>query len=80
MVSPTASDVHPTMGIKIVSAGVSACLADVITFPLDTAKVRLQVASQRRMAGGLGAERGPPAMVCSHLPSLWEALPLSQHH
>ncbi|XP_008053097.1 mitochondrial brown fat uncoupling protein 1 [Carlito syrichta] len=43
MVGLTASDVHPTMGVKIFSAGAAACLADVITFPLDTAKVRLQV-------------------------------------
>jgi solute carrier family 25 protein 7 len=43
MVNPTTSEVQPTMGVKIFSAGVSACLADIITFPLDTAKVRLQV-------------------------------------
>ena len=43
MVSPPTSEVQPTMGVKIFSAGISACLADIITFPLDTAKVRLQV-------------------------------------
>ncbi|OBS68587.1 hypothetical protein A6R68_02877 [Neotoma lepida] len=43
MVSPTTSEVPPTMGVKIFSAGVAACLADIITFPLDTAKVRLQI-------------------------------------
>ncbi|XP_006872279.1 PREDICTED: mitochondrial brown fat uncoupling protein 1 [Chrysochloris asiatica] len=43
MVGLSTSDVHPTMGVNIFSAGVSACLADVITFPLDTAKVRLQI-------------------------------------
>ncbi|XP_034516058.1 mitochondrial brown fat uncoupling protein 1 isoform X2 [Ailuropoda melanoleuca] len=43
MVGPTASDVCPTMTVKIFSAGVAACVADVITFPLDTAKVRLQI-------------------------------------
>ncbi|XP_057165951.1 mitochondrial brown fat uncoupling protein 1 isoform X2 [Ursus arctos] len=43
MVGPTASDVRPTMTVKIFSAGVAACAADVITFPLDTAKVRLQI-------------------------------------
>lgn len=43
MVSSTTSEVQPTMGVKIFSAGISACLADIITFPLDTAKVRLQV-------------------------------------
>uniref|UniRef100_A0A673SWP6 Uncoupling protein 1 n=1 Tax=Suricata suricatta TaxID=37032 RepID=A0A673SWP6_SURSU len=43
MVGLTVSDVPPTMAVKIFSAGVAACVADVITFPLDTAKVRLQV-------------------------------------
>uniref|UniRef100_A0A673SWM4 Uncharacterized protein n=1 Tax=Suricata suricatta TaxID=37032 RepID=A0A673SWM4_SURSU len=46
MVGLTASEVPPTMAVKIFSAGVAACVADVITFPLDTAKVRLQVASE----------------------------------
>lgn len=52
----TASDVHPTLGIQLFSAGIAACLADVITFPLDTAKVRLQVASQRGMTRALRPE------------------------
>lgn len=29
--------------IKLATAGTSACIADAVTFPLDTAKVRLQV-------------------------------------
>jgi len=37
------STVEPTLGVKFVSAGLGACIADVITFPLDTAKVRLQI-------------------------------------
>ncbi|XP_059731856.1 mitochondrial brown fat uncoupling protein 1 isoform X2 [Bos taurus] len=45
MVGHTESDVPPTMAVKIFSAGVAACVADIITFPLDTAKVRLQVGS-----------------------------------
>ena len=36
-------DVAPTAGVKFVGAGTAACIADLITFPLDTAKVRLQV-------------------------------------
>lgn len=28
---------------KLITAGTSACIADAVTFPLDTAKVRLQV-------------------------------------
>ncbi|XP_019586280.1 mitochondrial brown fat uncoupling protein 1 [Rhinolophus sinicus] len=43
MTGMTASEVPPTMAVKIVSAGVAACVADAITFPLDTAKVRLQI-------------------------------------
>ncbi|XP_061047642.1 mitochondrial brown fat uncoupling protein 1 isoform X6 [Eubalaena glacialis] len=43
MVGLTASDVPPTMAVTIFSAGVAAGVADVITFPLDTAKVRLQI-------------------------------------
>lgn len=29
--------------VKFVGAGTAACIADLLTFPLDTAKVRLQV-------------------------------------
>uniref|UniRef100_A0A8C4R400 Uncoupling protein 2 n=1 Tax=Eptatretus burgeri TaxID=7764 RepID=A0A8C4R400_EPTBU len=36
-------DVAPTAGVKFVGAGTAACIADLITFPLDTAKVRLQI-------------------------------------
>lgn len=56
MVAPAEADVPPpTMLVKIASAGISACLADIITFPLDTAKVRLQV--------GAGTQ-GRPAALC----------------
>ncbi|XP_071941656.1 putative mitochondrial transporter UCP3 [Antedon mediterranea] len=37
------TQVEPTIGMKFVSAGTAACMADLITFPLDTAKVRLQI-------------------------------------
>ncbi|XP_055975138.1 mitochondrial brown fat uncoupling protein 1 [Sorex fumeus] len=54
MVAPAAADVPPpTMPVKIFSAGVSACLADIITFPLDTAKVRLQVQGESPNAPGV---------------------------
>jgi len=32
-----------SLGIKLLSAGTAACIADLATFPLDTAKVRMQV-------------------------------------
>jgi hypothetical protein len=38
-------DHEPTVAVKFVSAGTAACIADVFTYPLDLAKVRLQVKS-----------------------------------
>lgn len=43
MVGLKPSDVPPPLGVKMASAGAAACIADMVTFPLDTAKVRLQV-------------------------------------
>ena len=57
MVGHTESDVPPTMAVKIFSAGVAACVADIITFPLDTAKVRLQVGSAVGKGRCLGQKR-----------------------
>lgn len=43
MVGLKPPEVPPTAAMKFVSAGTAACIADLCTFPLDTAKVRLQV-------------------------------------
>ncbi|XP_013781405.2 mitochondrial uncoupling protein 3-like [Limulus polyphemus] len=43
MVGLPALATEPTLAIKVVSAGSAACIADIITFPLDVAKVRLQI-------------------------------------
>lgn len=32
-----------SIGLKLLTAGTAACIADLATFPLDTAKVRMQV-------------------------------------
>ncbi|XP_061686141.1 mitochondrial brown fat uncoupling protein 1 isoform X1 [Syngnathoides biaculeatus] len=48
MVGLKPSDVPPPLGVKMASAGAAACIADIVTFPLDTAKVRLQVNRCRR--------------------------------
>ncbi|XP_029806859.1 mitochondrial brown fat uncoupling protein 1 [Suricata suricatta] len=80
MVGLTVSDVPPTMAVKIFSAGVAACVADVITFPLDTAKVRLQIqgecqtSSAVRYKGVLGtvttlAKTEGPLKLYSGLPA-----------
>ncbi|XP_064629816.1 dicarboxylate carrier SLC25A8-like [Lineus longissimus] len=34
---------EPTVPVKFISAGTAACIADVFTYPLDLAKVRLQI-------------------------------------
>ena len=34
---------EPGLGVQLLTAGTAACVADLFTFPLDTAKVRLQV-------------------------------------
>lgn len=43
MAGATTVELAPTVAVKIFSAGTAACVADLVTFPLDTAKVRLQV-------------------------------------
>ncbi|KAM3869534.1 dicarboxylate carrier UCP2-like [Diretmus argenteus] len=43
------ADVPPSAAVKFVGAGTAACIADLLTFPLDTAKVRLQIQGE---AGG----------------------------
>ncbi|MBN3313909.1 UCP2 protein, partial [Atractosteus spatula] len=42
------ADVPPTAAVKFVGAGTAACIADLITFPLDTAKVRLQIQGESK--------------------------------
>lgn len=37
------SDLEASMGVRLFTAGTAACIADLCTFPLDTAKVRLQL-------------------------------------
>lgn len=43
MAGGSAADLGPTAVVKVFSAGTAGCVADLVTFPLDTAKVRLQV-------------------------------------
>ncbi|XP_043969352.1 mitochondrial brown fat uncoupling protein 1 [Gambusia affinis] len=53
MVGLKPSDVPPPLGVKMASAGAAACIADVVTFPLDTAKVRLQIQGEKQAVGGI---------------------------
>lgn len=43
MVGVRTTDMAPTVTVKFFGAGTAACVGDLVTFPLDTAKVRLQV-------------------------------------
>lgn len=55
MVGFKPTDVPPTATVKFLGAGTAACIADLITFPLDTAKVRLQIQGETRSAGSTHA-------------------------
>nr|XP_057937042.1 dicarboxylate carrier SLC25A8-like isoform X1 [Doryrhamphus excisus] len=48
MVCGGSSDFTPSVPVKIVSAGLAGCVADLVTFPLDTAKVRLQIQGEAK--------------------------------
>nr|XP_045002160.1 mitochondrial uncoupling protein 3 isoform X2 [Jaculus jaculus] len=50
MVGLQPSDVPPTTTVKCLGAGTAACFADLLTFPLDTAKVRLQIQGENPAA------------------------------
>ncbi|XP_043826379.1 mitochondrial uncoupling protein 2-like [Dromiciops gliroides] len=52
MVGFKPTDVPPTATIKFLGAGTVACIANLITFPLDTAKIRLQIQGESRGGGG----------------------------
>nr|XP_019956846.1 PREDICTED: mitochondrial uncoupling protein 2-like [Paralichthys olivaceus]XP_019956847.1 PREDICTED: mitochondrial uncoupling protein 2-like [Paralichthys olivaceus] len=53
MVGLKPSDVPPPLGVKMSSAGLAACIADICTFPLDTAKVRLQIQGEKKAVEGI---------------------------
>ncbi|XP_067353445.1 mitochondrial brown fat uncoupling protein 1 [Channa argus] len=53
MVGLKPSDIPPPLGVKMASAGAAACIADIVTFPLDTAKVRLQIQGEKKAVAGI---------------------------
>ncbi|XP_075707425.1 dicarboxylate carrier SLC25A8 [Rhinoderma darwinii] len=48
MVGFKPTDIPPTAAVKFIGAGTAACIADLFTFPLDTAKVRLQIQGETK--------------------------------
>ncbi|XP_077361692.1 dicarboxylate carrier UCP2-like isoform X2 [Festucalex cinctus] len=67
MVVMKASEVAPTATVKFFGAGTAGCVADLVTFPLDTAKVRLQVQGEVQKAEGANARkyRGVFGTICT---------------
>ncbi|XP_076129732.1 dicarboxylate carrier UCP2-like [Alosa pseudoharengus] len=53
MVGLKRTDLAPTATVKFFGAGTAACIADLVTFPLDTAKVRLQIQGEALAAEGV---------------------------
>ncbi|XP_056467879.1 mitochondrial uncoupling protein 2-like [Gadus chalcogrammus] len=49
----SADRMPPTTAVKVLGAGTAACVADLVTFPLDTAKVRLQIQGESKSSGSL---------------------------
>ncbi|KAK2912864.1 dicarboxylate carrier UCP2-like [Channa argus] len=48
MVAGGTADRAPTAAVKVFAAGTAGCVADLATFPLDTAKVRLQIQGESK--------------------------------
>ncbi|XP_071352499.1 dicarboxylate carrier UCP2-like [Trachinotus anak] len=67
MVGGGTADLAPTATVKIFSAGTAGCVADLITFPLDTAKVRLQIQGESRpsLEGQKAKYRGVFGTICT---------------
>ncbi|XP_053556800.1 mitochondrial brown fat uncoupling protein 1 [Bombina bombina] len=57
MVGLKPSDNPPSLAVKFIGAGTAACIADLFTFPLDTAKVRLQIQGESAVAGAVNGIR-----------------------
>ncbi|KAG7516177.1 hypothetical protein JOB18_024928 [Solea senegalensis] len=57
MVARKAIDAGPSAAVKFFGAGTAACIADLITFPLDTAKVRLQIQGEAHKIEGASATK-----------------------
>ncbi|XP_051980746.1 mitochondrial uncoupling protein 3 [Xyrauchen texanus] len=55
MVGIKPSDLPPTTMVKFFGAGTAGCFADLVTFPLDTAKVRLQIQGESKATSELAA-------------------------
>ncbi|KAF7389207.1 hypothetical protein HZH66_010344 [Vespula vulgaris] len=67
----SSEDLH--IGLKLLTAGTAACIADLATFPLDTAKVRMQIAGEGRTIL-LASTEGPMLAMRASQPGLLETM------
>ncbi|GAB0090148.1 mitochondrial uncoupling protein 2 [Sergentomyia squamirostris] len=51
----TTASLEASIGVRLLTAGTAACIADLATFPLDTAKVRLQIQGEGQVKIPLNA-------------------------
>ncbi|KAM9728850.1 dicarboxylate carrier UCP2-like isoform 1-T2 [Menidia menidia] len=58
MVGMKPTEAVPSAAVKFFGAGLAACIADLITFPLDTAKVRLQIQGEAHKLEGAVRYKG----------------------
>jgi len=79
---------QPGLGVQLLTAGTAACIADLITFPLDTVKVRLQVQGEAgvqavmyngvmRTVLGIARDEGPKALYNGIVPGLQRQMAFS---
>ncbi|XP_055595866.1 dicarboxylate carrier SLC25A8-like [Uranotaenia lowii] len=61
---PQRQELTASVPVKLLTAGTSACFADFITFPLDTAKVRLQIQGEQPLRT-TGVLKATPATTVS---------------
>merc|ERR1719219_3366299 len=84
----TSTATGPGLGIQLLTAGTAACIADCLTFPLDTVKVRLQVQGESgsatvktngviRTVLGIARQEGPKALYNGIVPGLQRQMAFS---
>ncbi|XP_055692661.1 dicarboxylate carrier SLC25A8-like [Lutzomyia longipalpis] len=61
----TSANLEASFGVRLLTAGTAACIADFVTFPLDTAKVRLQIQGEGQIRIPLSTATANGATVVS---------------
>lgn len=62
------SELEATLPVRLLTAGTAACFADLVTFPLDTAKVRLQIQGESLNLGATKAATATTETLKTRIP------------